>query len=268
MGICRRYALRLLAVLFATVGARAQEGVSPSFDCARATAPDERQICQDDRLAELDQAMTLGFGQALKNVVEYNRKLLGSAMSSKDQAALEKEYREEVRSNAKASLADRRACGTAVICILDAQISAISSFTNSGSNVPVPPWIGEYRQLYAKQHPEVMEPHLPKTVGHCTRTKIASITGRFGEVLKAPKPGGDEGSGTAVAYANDAHQVSYSYEEQVALSHIGDEVLLCLSSIPRNCPPGDDRGRVYSATNIKSGGSWIMPDSQHSCGGA
>jgi hypothetical protein len=104
---------------------------------------------------------------------------------------------------------------------------------------------------------------LPNQVGQCTITKIASISTRFGEELK---PGSDDG--TAVSFANGGQQVSYNYEPTVGQSHIGDEVLLCLVSVPKDCPPGDDRGKIYSTTNLKTSGSWLLPDAQHSCGGA
>ena len=52
------------------------------------------------------------------------------------------------------------------------------------------------------------------------------------------------------------------------LKRVGDPVTLCLVSIPRNCPPGDDRGKVYSAANWRTQERWSLPDSQHSCGGA
>jgi hypothetical protein len=48
----------------------------------------------------------------------------------------------------------------------------------------------------------------------------------------------------------------------------GDKVKLCLVSLPEDCPPGDDRGKIYRATNLRTGESWEAPDSQHSCGGA
>lgn len=219
---------------------------SPSFDCSRAKSSDEKLICEDDHLAELDQAVAIAFKQALTT---------------------KKADTADVKTSAKERLDDRRACGAEQICILDAQVKAISLFGEMGSNVPVPPWIGEYRLNYAKVHPAVMDEKLPQMRGHCTRTQIASITGRFGETLKFPLSKDDEVSGTAVKYTNDIYQISYGYEEDVARSHIGDQVLLCLSSIPRNCPPGDNRGREYSATNLTSRTSWIMPDSQHMCGG-
>jgi hypothetical protein len=49
---------------------------------------------------------------------------------------------------------------------------------------------------------------------------------------------------------------------------LGDSVKLCLIFIPEDCPPGDDRGRFYRATNLRNGESWELPDSQHMCGGA
>jgi hypothetical protein len=104
-------------------------------------------------------------------------------------------------------------------------------------------------------------------VGQCTITKIASITTRFGEELKPPTDELDS-SGTAITYANSGYQVSYSYIPAIAGSHLGDEVLLCLVSVPKNCPPGDDRGRIYSGTDLSTKGSWLLPDAQHSCGGA
>jgi hypothetical protein len=32
--------------------------------------------------------------------------------------------------------------------------------------------------------------------------------------------------------------ISYSYIAAIADAHIGDEVLLCLVSLPKDCPPG------------------------------
>jgi len=43
---------------------------------------------------------------------------------------------------------------------------------------------------------------------------------------------------------------------------------LCLVSIPAGCPRGDVRGRIYRATNLRTGETWQAPDSEHSCGGA
>jgi hypothetical protein len=76
-----------------------------------------------------------------------------------------------------------------------------------------------------------------------------------------------DSTGSAVTFSNKAYQVSYGFVGALANSHIGDEVLLFLASIPKNCPPGDNRGREYSGTNLKTDDSWILPDAQHMCAG-
>jgi hypothetical protein len=48
----------------------------------------------------------------------------------------------------------------------------------------------------------------------------------------------------------------------------GDQVRLCLVSLPGNCPPGDDRGKNYSVTSKKNQKSFNGIDSWHLCGGA
>jgi uncharacterized protein len=218
---------------------------NPSFDCRRAQELDERTICSDGRLAELDQAVAIAYGQA-----------------SKDPNS-----KQEARETAKETLAARHSCGDNRICILDQQVRAIDSYSDLGSKVPVPPWVGKYRVDLFESESKPPTKNLPGQVGRCTTTKIASITTRFGEELKPPADELDS-SGSAVSFANGGYQVSYSYISAIADSHIGDEVLLCLVSLPKDCPPGDERGKFYSATNLRTKGSWLLPDAQHLCGGA
>ena len=102
---------------------------------------------------------------------------------------------------------------------------------------------------------------LPTRIGACSESTIRFIGGRLE---------GDAAfeSGTAVQFDNDGAQISYDREPGVVNSRIGDPVRICLVSIPEDCPPGDDRGRVYATTNLRTGDSWEMPDSSHMCGGA
>ena len=100
---------------------------------------------------------------------------------------------------------------------------------------------------------------LPTAVGSCSVTTIERIGSRLD---------GHPESGSGVVYANGGTQVSYEVIAALHRSRPGDRVRLCLLSIPANCPPGDDRGRVYRATNLRTGASWMAPDAQHSCGGA
>lgn len=99
----------------------------------------------------------------------------------------------------------------------------------------------------------------PANVGDCVETAVASI---------GPRLEGVPDSGSAITYANGLYQVSYDAVPGVDHSQAGDQVRLCLASVPENCPPGDDRGRVYDATNLRTNETWSAPDSQHMCGGA
>jgi hypothetical protein len=94
-------------------------------------------------------------------------------------------------------------------------------------------------------------------------TAITDITSRFQADVNA-----DPNDGSAVHLENGGFQVSYEKVQAILNSAVGDKVLMCLVSIPENCPPGDDRGRVYTTTNMRTQESWTLPDSQHSCGGA
>ena len=100
---------------------------------------------------------------------------------------------------------------------------------------------------------------LPQRIGQCASTAIKNLSYRLD---------GIPDSGSAVAYANGGTQVSYDVIPAIHRSRRGDPVRLCLVSIPRGCPPGDDRGRTYKATNLRTGESWSAPDAQHICGGA
>ncbi|MEO0314062.1 MAG: hypothetical protein RI928_518 [Pseudomonadota bacterium] len=75
--------------------------------------------------------------------------------------------------------------------------------------------------------------------------------------------------GTSIHYKNYVSGVSYSYIPAISeRSRINDPVKVCLVSRFENCPKGDDRGKTYRATNLRTKESWELPDSQHICGGA
>ncbi len=106
---------------------------------------------------------------------------------------------------------------------------------------------------------------LPSRFGQCVTTTIADIGERLEDGrTNAPIPG----SGSAVTFANKLYQVSYSEIDEIAHSHVGDRVLICLVLIPTHCPKGDVRGKIYTTTNLRTMASWTLPDSEHSCGGA
>ncbi|MBI1867895.1 MAG: hypothetical protein HYS06_06325 [Methylocystis sp.] len=106
---------------------------------------------------------------------------------------------------------------------------------------------------------------LPKRVGACVETRIKSVETRLVDgATNKPIPG----SGSAVSLENGGYQVSYDTLPAIERSKAGDPVRMCLVSIPKDCPKGDDRGRMYRTTNLRTFKSWRLPDSEHSCGGA
>ena len=95
--------------------------------------------------------------------------------------------------------------------------------------------------------------------GDCEETRIDEVGYRLDD---AP------GSGSSVLFADGISLTGYDTVPAIAQSRVGDRVRVCLSSIPTQCPPGDDRGRIYGVVNRRTGGQWERADSQHSCGGA
>src|SRR5690242_14825750 len=114
-------ALAAFAVLSAAgIDARAQ-APKPSFDCAKARTADERTICSDSRLAELDRTVSLAYARVPNN------------------------SRESARTEAKELLVKRGQCGVDRLCILEQQVGAIELFSDLGAAASVPHWVGAYR---------------------------------------------------------------------------------------------------------------------------
>jgi hypothetical protein len=99
---------------------------------------------------------------------------------------------------------------------------------------------------------------LPGRVGECVTTAIKEVGTRLGT----------PGSGSAVSFENGGSQVGYDTVAAIDRSRPGDPVRMCLVSIPKNCPKGDERGRLYRTTNLRTHQSWTLADSAHMCGGA
>jgi hypothetical protein len=100
---------------------------------------------------------------------------------------------------------------------------------------------------------------LPTEVGQCAQTIVKTVGTRLD---------GTPGSGSAIEYADGGSQVSYDQVPGIDDSRPGDPIKLCLVSAPQGCPAGDDRGKVYAGTNLRTGETWSEADSEHSCGGA
>lgn len=89
--------------------------ISPSFDCKKATQPDELAICSISELAELDNIVASGF--------KYTRQKYGD------------DYARTV--NTPMYLA-RRACRSDAACIKDRQLVAISKYQSFGAPITLP----------------------------------------------------------------------------------------------------------------------------------
>ena len=100
---------------------------------------------------------------------------------------------------------------------------------------------------------------VPTKVGQCVET---SIKEKFSRLEGVP----DSGSG--IQYANGIYGVSYDIIKPITRARVGDKITLCLTFIPGDCPPGDDRGKTYSAVDHRTSGKWELPDAEHMCGGA
>jgi hypothetical protein len=106
---------------------------------------------------------------------------------------------------------------------------------------------------------------MPTHVGQCAISAVKKVETRLVDgATGRPMPG----SGSAIEFANGGYQVSYDQVAAVDRSRPGDPVRICLVSVPNNCPPGDNRGRMYKTTNLRTRRSWTLPDSEHMCGGA
>ncbi|WP_448954293.1 hypothetical protein [Labrys neptuniae] len=100
---------------------------------------------------------------------------------------------------------------------------------------------------------------VPAKVGECVTTRIKEVGTRLENVPD---------SGSAVVYENGIFGISYEEVQQLRRSKAGDPIKLCLVSVPQDCPPGDDRGKEYKATNLRTKASWTLPNAEHMCGGA
>jgi uncharacterized protein len=107
---------------------------------------------------------------------------------------------------------------------------------------------------------------LPRTPGTCSLSRVKAVGTRLGD--GTGPVGNSPGSGSMVVEANDAQQVFYDQIPAIDQSRPGDAALVCLIDLPHDCPPGDDRGKVYGVANLRTMRAWSGPDAEHLCGGA
>jgi hypothetical protein len=157
----------------------------------------------------------------------------------------------------------RTACLDDKGCIFSAQVELIRTLQDLGATVALPDWAESGIRPDGDSASGSAGDTLPTEVGQCSNTTITMIASRFTDDINA---NADDGS--SVQFSNGGGQVSYDKEPGLLHAKVGDRVMMCLVELPQDCPPGDDRGKVYTTTDMRTQESWTLPDSQHSCGGA
>jgi hypothetical protein len=230
-----------LALLGAAAGAGAQAGepTGPSFSCAKATAPDEKAICASDKLSELDRVLSAGYTLMLGRIGKNATHLVHLP-----------------------HLRARQACGDDALCIFQQQVAELPAFVALDGEFKLPSWL---KISGARSYDQLKQ---SLRVGECDLTTVTAVSYR----LCSPDKNGvcvpEPDSGSTIELADGIYGVSYDAVKEIEGSEFGDPVLACLSRVPTDCPEGDDRGYFWKSTNLRTGRSWELPDSEHMCGGA
>lgn len=228
--------LALPAMMFHAVPAAAD----PSFDCKLARTLDEKTICSNPYLAQIDSLVAHAYRT---NETEFQTK----------------------KSIVSRSLKHRAECGEDDACIASVQLSAYRAYKATE------PWVSNYVRGLVSSRAALLAKGLiegvagiPAKHAQCSRTRIKSVTTRFGEAVTYD----NDADGTAVTYENGGFVISYDREEGLYSAKEGQPVIMCLLSVPYDCPDGDDRGRFYYTLSLEANADWVVADAHHMCGGA
>lgn len=217
-----------------TALAMAASGQAASFDCAKATTKVEKAICADDGLSSLDDEMAAAYKLALKK---------GNAS--------------KIKSAQKDWLQERNSCAS----------------DDSGAYANMQECIKEQYNYRLFDLNRMV--YLPQKLKACTDLVIDEKTTRF--------EGATPGEAGGEVFVIMKHHVGFFVVSVDGLSDKdnadkymfntkdfakGDKVKVCLASVPKDCPPGDDRGKGYSITNYKNHKTFSGTPDWHSCGGA
>ena len=233
----RKFCLLVLVSMASPTPFSAEAQQGPSFDCRRASRAEEIAICQSPDLSAADRLIAQAFAK------------LPSDAPGRRLVRVNDIFRED--------------CGADPVCILGLQLNSLDVLDGDAPPPPVAQLQARLQQMIAQGSGRKWSARLPTVVGQCQTTAIIDISDRFSNDIGAAPD-----AGSAVTFRNGGANVSYDKVGAVLRSRVGDAVNFCLSSIPKNCPAGDDRGRFYTVQNMRSGESWTLPDSQHMCGGA
>lgn len=222
------FALAILAL--------ASGGHAASFDCTKASSLVENVICSDSEISDLDDSLSLSYRNALAN---------------SDKAS-------EIKVSQRNWLKKRNLCKNKA-CLRQVYVQRLNdliTFTPSA-----------FSRSY--------NGNLPKKVGDCTESFIIKKSTRFegsvpgesgGEVIVSLENGISLYILIVSGIPSSVNMDEYMYSTHDFVK--GDKIKMCLVSLPKHCPPGDERGKTYSIFNYRSNKAFTGVDSWHSCGGA
>lgn len=204
-----------------------------SFDCRKAATKVEKAICADDELSSLDEEMAATY-----------------------QLALKKGKASDVKAEQREWLKERNSCDGEGATGYDSMDDCI-------------------KQQYSYRLFALSYLFLPQKLNTCKDLVIDKKITRFDGAVPGEAGGevfvrmqhyagfyilGVEG----LTESDNADKYMFGTKDFA----VGDKVKVCLTSVPADCPPGDDRGKSYFITNYKNGKSFAGTPDWHSCGGA
>lgn len=102
----------------------------------------------------------------------------------------------------------------------------------------------------------------PSTIGQCSETHISTVGARLIDAMTGePIPD----SGVSVHLNNGVILIASTKIPAVESLKRGDQVKLCLESVPKNCRTGDYRGMMYRIINYRTGKEFTLSNSTQSC---
>ena len=134
----------------------------PSFNCSKASRPDEVAICSNETLASVDIVANNGF--------EYLRSKLGRSAANAINMPLIKK---------------RQSCGGNYECILNAQMEAINTFISHGAPIAIPNLNGGQRNNGARDELGATHEASPQAAQEVERPQQAEVEATGRSALKA-----------------------------------------------------------------------------------
>jgi TPR repeat protein len=197
-----------------------QHTVQPSFNCAKARAPDELAICSNPELSELDNAVVAGY--------EYVRRANGDLFARQTNAPF---------------FQARQACGADADCIKGRQVDAISRYHDLGAPVSSSDWAhnGSQMRLVANRRSRKFFYETP-------RAEMLSAGAKSGSLLFEGEAIDEQYVGTAYIFNSRCGQIAYQVSGPI-VDNFERVVLQGLAPrIGPNCLP---RGYIADSSEFK-----------------